>query len=53
MDSFLLSSLRFLMSDSFAFSALTLFVGCILFVKKLTGGVLAWLSVWSEVQTYI
>jgi len=37
-----------------AFSALTLFVGrqeghpaC----KKLSGGVLAWLSVWSEVQT--
>ena len=39
-----------------AFSALTLFVGrqeghtaC----KKLSGGVLAWLSVWSEVQTCI
>jgi len=39
---------------SFAFSALTLLVGrqeghaaC----KKLSGGVLAWLSVWSEVQT--
>jgi len=39
-----------------AFSALTLLVGqqeghpaC----KKLSGGVLAWLSVWSEVQTYI
>ena len=38
----------------FAFSALTLLVGwqeghpaC----KKLSGGVLAWLSVWSEVQT--
>ena len=38
------------------FSALTLLVGrqeghpaC----KKLSGGVLAWLSVWSEVQTYI
>ena len=38
----------------FAFSALTLMVGpqegdqaC----KKLSGGVLAWLSVWSEVQT--
>ena len=37
-----------------AFSALTLLVGrqeghpaC----KKLSGGVLAWLSVWSEVQT--
>jgi len=40
----------------FAFSALTLLVGrqeghpaC----KKLSGGVLAWLSVWSEVQTCI
>ena len=40
----------------FAFSALTLLVGwqeghpaC----KKLSGGVLEWLSVWSEVQTYI
>ena len=39
-----------------AFSALTLLVGrqeghpaC----KKLSGGVLAWLSVWSEVQTCI
>ena len=41
-------------ADSFAFSALTLLVGrqegqpaC----KKLSGGVLAWISVWSEVQT--
>jgi len=40
----------------FAFSALTLLVGqqeghpaC----KKLNGGVLAWLSVWSEMQTCI
>ena len=40
----------------FAFSALTLLVGrqeghpaC----KKVSGGVLAWLSVWSEVQTCI
>ena len=40
----------------FAFSALTLLVGrqeghsaC----KKQSGGVLVWLSVWSEVQTYI
>ena len=40
----------------FAFSALTLLVGrqegrpvC----KKLSGGVLAWLSVWSEMQTCI
>ena len=43
-------------SSSFAFSALTLLVGrqeghpaC----KKLSSGVLAWLSVWSEVQTCI
>ena len=42
--------------SSFAFSALTLLVGrqeghpaC----KKLSGGVLTWLSVWSEVQTCI
>ena len=42
--------------DCIAFSALTLLVGqqeghpaC----KKLSGGVLAWLSVWSEVQTCI
>jgi len=42
--------------DLFAFSALTLLVGrqkghpaC----KKLSGGVLAWLSVWSDVQTGI
>jgi len=42
--------------QSNAFSALTLLVGrqerhpaC----KKLSGGVLAWLSVWSEVQTCI
>ena len=41
---------------SLAFSALTLLVGwqeghpaC----KKLSGGVLVWLSVWSEVQTCI
>ena len=45
-----------LLVDGFAFSALTLLVGrqeghpaC----KKLSGGVLAWLSVWSEVQTCI
>jgi len=43
-------------NSSCAFSALTLLVGrqeghpaC----KKLSGGVLAWLSVWSEVQTCI
>jgi len=39
-----------------AFSALTLFVGQQeghLACKKLSGGVLAWLSVWSEVQTCI
>jgi len=46
------------LSDSccccFAFSALTLLVGrqeALLAFKKLSGGVLAWLSVWSEVQT--
>ena len=39
-----------------AFSALTLLVGGrkgIRPVKKLSGGVLAWLSVWSEVQICI
>jgi len=39
-----------------AFSALTLSVGWQegqLACKKLSGGVLAWLSVWSEVQTCI
>jgi len=42
--------------ERFAFSALTLLAGrqeghpaC----KKISGGVLAWLSVWSEVQTCI
>jgi len=54
-----LQDLLFLMVDMlrvFAFSALTLLVGrqeghpaC----KKLSGGVLAWLSVWSQVQTCI
>jgi len=45
-----------LLVHSCAFSALTLLVGrqeghpaC----KKLSGGVLAWLSVWSDVQTCI
>ena len=40
--------------SEFAFSALTLLVGWQeghLACKKLSGGVLAWLSVWSEVQT--
>ena len=40
----------------FAFSALTLLVGWQEehpASKKLSGGVLAWLSVWSEVQTSI
>jgi len=39
-----------------AFSALMLLVGLQeghLDCKKLSGGVLAWLSVWSEVQTFI
>ena len=46
----------FMWGEGIAFSALTLLVGqqeghpaC----KKLSGGVLAWLSVWSEVQTCI
>ena len=34
-----------------AFSALTLFVGKGIQPVKLSGGVLAWLSVWSKVQT--
>ena len=41
---------------AFAFSALTLLVGQQsghLACKKLSGGVLAWLSVWSEMQTCI
>ena len=40
----------------YAFSALTLLVGLQeghLACKKLSGGVLAWLSVWSEMQTCI
>jgi len=40
----------------FAFSALTLLIGQQeghLACKKLSGGVLAWLSVWSKVQTCI
>jgi len=48
--------LYFYVHIALAFSALTLFVGqqeghpaC----KKLNGGVLAWLSVWSNVQTCI
>jgi len=52
-----LSAARIYLVKTFiAFSALTLLVGwqeghpaC----KKLSGGVLAWLSVWSEMQTYI
>ena len=50
------SFVHYFRSLHFAFSALTLLVGrqeghpaC----KKLGGGVLAWLSVWSEVQTCI
>jgi len=45
-----------MLADDITFSALTLLVGrqeghpaC----KKLSGGVLAWLSVWSEVRTCI
>ena len=47
---------HFYQAASYAFSALTLLVGqqeghpaC----KKLSGGVLAWLAVWSDVQTCI
>jgi len=42
--------------DDYAFSALTLLVGWQEghpAYKKLSGGVLVWLSVWSEVQTCI
>jgi len=46
--------LYYKLTEAFAFSTLTTLVGqqeghpaC----KKLSGGVLAWLSVWSEVQT--
>jgi len=45
-----------LVHGAIAFSALTLLVGRQeghLACKKLSGGVLAWLSVWSEVQTCI
>ena len=52
----LTKSSRLSTSERYAFSALTLLVGrqkghpaC----KKLSGGVLAWLSVWSKVQTSI
>jgi len=48
--------LQFLDGLAFAFSALTLLVGRQeghLACKKLSGGVLAWLSVWSEMQTCI
>jgi len=51
-----LTSLFFMPSVLFAFSALTLLVGRQedhLACKKLSGGVLAWLSVWSEVQMHI
>ena len=50
------AQLEILFNNSSAFSALTLLVGrheghqaC----KKLSGGVLVWLSVWSEVQACI
>ena len=48
--------LSLLLLRLFAFNALTLLVGWLEghpACKKLSGGVLAWLSVWSEVQTYI
>jgi len=46
----------YLSCTSFAFSSLTVFVGWLeghLACKKLSGGVLAWLSDWSELQTCI
>ena len=50
------NKLLLLLQKKFAFSALTLLVGrqeghpaC----KKLSGGVMEWLSVWSEMQTCI
>jgi len=54
--SFVAVALRFSLSSFLydAFSALTLLVGRQeghLACKKQSGGVLAWLSVWSEVQT--
>ena len=52
----LYSLVRRFMSANFAFSASTLLVGWQeghLACKKLSGGMLAWLSVWSEVQTCI
>ena len=62
-ESFIFYSLHRILSFSFslqctsnAFSALTLLVGRQeghLACKKLSGGVLAWLSVWCEVQTCI
>ena len=52
----LFASVMICLQCFYAFSALTLLVGrqeghppC----KKLSGGVLAWLSAWSEVQTCI
>jgi len=48
--------LQFLDGLAFAFSALTLLAGRQkghLACNKLSGGVLAWLSVWSEMQTCI
>jgi len=51
----LVSSIKFFFAG-IALSALTLLVGWQeghLACKKLSGGVLAWLSIWSEVQTCI
>jgi len=47
-----LIAISFQFQSQFAFNALTLLVGQQEGqpVKKLSGGVLAWLSVWSEVQ---
>ena len=55
-DRVCVSECFFLLVEAHAFSALTLLVGrqeghpaC----KKLSGEVLAWLSVWSQVQVYL
>jgi len=52
----LITHIALVVTDSYAFSALTLLVerqeghpAC----KKLSGGVLAWLSVWSKVQLHM
>ena len=53
-DRLLVTWLCYFSNTRLAFSALTLLVGRQeehLVCKKLSGGMMAWLSVWSEVQT--